>query len=119
MKKVNIKEKVKYNKELERWTIDITDYAKEIFGDIVTEGIIVCNHLSDRCDAEIDATLFFDEANKYLSEKRLELAFNDIDITDFLFTFVNGKKVEMYLSNEGTFVKEFNPADLKAETEEV
>ena len=119
MKNINIEEKVKYNEELERWTIDITDYAKEIFGDIATEGIIICNHLSDRCDAEIDATLFFDEANNYLSEKRLELAFNDIGVTDFLFTFVNGKRVEMYLSNEGTCVKEFNPAGWKAESEEV
>lgn len=30
MKNINIEEKVKYNEELERWTIDITEYAKEI-----------------------------------------------------------------------------------------
>ena len=98
---------------MERWTIDITDYAKEIFGDIVTEGIIICNNLSDRSGAEMEAVLFYDEVNK-LEKKYLGLI-TDATVMDYLLTFANGKKVDVFCSKKGTFIEEFDHKNLELE----
>lgn len=87
-----------YSEEIYEWAIDVTDYAKKFFGDIIESAEFTCmgGYTEERAYAEVDE-LFEEIKDTYDKCGRLDCP---SDGNDLIIKFTNGRVVKFW-SGEG------------------
>ena len=87
-----------YSEEIYEWVIDVTDYAKKFFGDIIESAEFTCmeGYTEERAYSEVDE-VFEEIKDTYDKCGRLDCP---TDGSNFIIKFTNGKVVSFW-SGEG------------------
>lgn len=87
-----------YSEEIYEWVIDVTDYAKKFFGDIIESAEFACmeGYTEERAYSEVDE-VFEEIKDTYDKCGRLDCP---TDGSNFIIKFTNGKVVSFW-SGEG------------------
>lgn len=94
-------------KGLSRWKIDISDYIKNIFGDVVKKAYVLCMDDSTIEDVKQDSFYLCENMDGLLDNKRIE--FDNIDL---LLVLSNGKTVELWNADNSLTIEKPNNGNL-------
>lgn len=79
------------------WYVNVTDYAANIFGDVIKKVEIVLYYDEDDInEAEMEANGYLEDIEKDSMSSRI-----NNDTRNMLITFINGKQVEVWNSEWG------------------
>ena len=98
---MEVKDRLSYVLEsgnYKKWWLDITDIAKNFFGDVVTKVEISAFHSDEEEKVINEATAVLKDVKRHIDD---DLGITCSNLDDIKITFINGKEIKFWISEWG------------------